>query len=150
LCNNEVETSEDYGARIGTDIVEIERFRTFTRNSPFIQKVFTEDEISYCFGFDDPAPHLAVTFAGKEAVVKALEMNDIVSITGTEIHRDASGVPRVRLLNALDDVQIRVSLSHSSTHAVAVAITYPRGLSMNSGDIQMKIDSAVLDLLQGE
>ncbi len=38
----------------------------------FLQRVFTEGEISYCTRRHDPAPHLAGRFAAKEACMKAL------------------------------------------------------------------------------
>ncbi|UCE10040.1 MAG: 4'-phosphopantetheinyl transferase superfamily protein [Candidatus Thorarchaeota archaeon] len=150
MCSDEVETSELEEAQIGTDIVEIERFRGLTEDSPFVQRVFTRIESSYCFSFQDPAPHLAVTFAGKEAVAKALELNNIGRIASIEIIRSTEGVPNVRLLDGPDGNQIRVSLSFSSTHAVAVAVSYPRARSLELGDIQAKIDRAVLELLQRE
>jgi holo-[acyl-carrier protein] synthase len=150
LSSDEVETSREDGARIGTDIVEIERFRGFKEDSPFVQKVYTKDEISYCYSFEDPAPHLAATFAGKEAVTKALEMNNILSIGNIEILRKASGAPMARHHEIPEDIQIRVSLSHSSTHAVAVAMAYAREQSPKWDRVQNMIDSAVLELLQGE
>ena len=57
----------------GTDIETIDRFRKFkNRNDSFLKKVFTSEELKYCFSHQDAAPHLAVRFSGKEAMIKAL------------------------------------------------------------------------------
>jgi holo-[acyl-carrier protein] synthase len=110
----------------GTDIVEIRRFRgyTGTRKDPFLHKVFTENELDYCFGKEDPAPHLAVTFAAKEAVLKALYAEGIrdISYKEIEICRDAEGVPSAHINNERDNLDLRVSLSHSEEYALAFAL----------------------------
>ena len=57
---------------LGVDIEDIDRFRKLDlyEDKGFFSKIYTGDEISYCFSKDSPAQHLAVRFAGKEAVVK--------------------------------------------------------------------------------
>jgi holo-[acyl-carrier protein] synthase len=109
---------------IGTDIVEVERFRSMDQNTPFLQRVFSKEEIEYCMGYSTPAPHLAATFAGKEAVVKALEKRASVQVSDIEILRTTEGIPFVRLKSPVD-LEIAISLSHSESYAVAMAIAYP-------------------------
>ena len=110
----------------GTDIVKIQRFEEFTgnRKHPFLLKIFTENERVYCFGKQDPAPHLAVTFAAKEAVIKALYSQGIRDISYKEIDicRDLFGVPSAHINNERYNLELRISLSHSEEYALAFAI----------------------------
>ena len=59
---------------IGTDIESIGRFRQLNRNDhdSFLNKIFTENELDYCFSKNTHASCLAARYAGKEAIVKAL------------------------------------------------------------------------------
>ena len=120
---------------IGTDIVEIDRFRDLKAESPFYERVFSEAELAYCQSFSDPSHHLAVTFAGKEAVLKATNANCRASLDKIEILRDEYGAPYV-ILNLECDHDIYVSLSHSSSHAVAVALAVHKSHASNMKEIQ--------------
>ena len=55
---------------VGVDIEDIGRFRKLDQKSSgvFLKKVYTKNELDYCFQKSVPAQHLAVRFAGKEAV----------------------------------------------------------------------------------
>ncbi|MHA1768591.1 MAG: holo-ACP synthase [Candidatus Thorarchaeota archaeon] len=122
--------SEEHGGfvgriSIGADIVEIERFRFLESNAPFIRKVFSEREQEYCCSYSTPAPHFATTFAGKEAVVKAIGDRSSVMIQDVEIVRENDGRPEVRFREDIP-LSVIVSLSHSQNYAVAVAIACPR------------------------
>src|SRR3989338_11508779 len=59
---------------IGVDIETVYRFRKLDKinDNLFLNKVFTRNEIDYCFSKKDPARHLAARYAGKEAIFKAL------------------------------------------------------------------------------
>ncbi len=59
---------------IGIDIVEITRIRKLldSYGTSFLQKVFTEGEISYCSEKAHPEIHFAGRWAAKEAFYKAL------------------------------------------------------------------------------
>ena len=67
-----VEIFENFG--IGTDIVEVERFREkkFQKNKNFYRKIFSKLEIDYCLKFKDPYTHFAGKFALKESVIKSI------------------------------------------------------------------------------
>ena len=110
---------------LGTDIVEIRRFRELDWDAPFFARVFTRDELVYCRKFVDNAPHFAATFAGKEAIVKAMNQHRKLSVSDIEILRDFDGSPYV-LVENLHDIEILVSLSHSEKYAVAVALVIPK------------------------
>ena len=56
---------------IGVDCVDISRFEDLKAH--FIKKVYTRKEIKYCRSKMAPAQHFAGRFAGKEAVIKAMD-----------------------------------------------------------------------------
>lgn len=110
---------------VGVDIIEIVRFdQTILNDRMFLSRIFTGEELSYCMDKADPAPYLAARFAGKEAVVKALHAANIKAmISDIEITRNKEGIPGVRLLmESHPELKIKISLSHSKTHAIAFAI----------------------------
>jgi holo-[acyl-carrier protein] synthase len=132
---------------IGTDIVEIQRFRELDSDSPFFNRIFTESEQKYCSGYSDPAPHLATTFAGKEAVVKATSSFCTLSMDAIEILRDENGAPFVTL-HQVCPLVIRISLSYSPTHAVAVALAFVQS-DHDQKHIQGILDDTIQELLPG-
>jgi holo-[acyl-carrier protein] synthase len=115
--------------RIGIDIVEIERIEhAMQRHGPrFLRRIYTEPELVLCKNKPD---RLAVRFAGKEAVMKALGTGvKGVSWREIEILARPSGEPIVRLYGkagaravALGLSEFTVSLSHSRAYAVASVI----------------------------
>jgi holo-[acyl-carrier protein] synthase len=115
---------------LGVDIIEIERIRALARDqgARFLDRVFTRDEIAYCSSKHDAALHLAARFAAKEAVSKALTTgwSGVFRWKDVEVSNDAAGQPRVtlhgRLRELLPSAVILVSISHSASHAVAVAV----------------------------
>jgi holo-[acyl-carrier protein] synthase len=122
---------------IGVDVVEIARFERldYLSNKQFYLRVFTSNEINYCLSFNSPAPHFAANFAGKEAVYKAVNRFCNVKLHKIEIHRDRNGIPFVNLHlggNTVSALDVRVSLSHSFSHAVAFAVARFTGLADNN------------------
>ena len=59
---------------VGVDIEEISRFafKTLEKDSAFLNRIFTKNELDYCIKKANPAPHLTARFCAKEAVVKAM------------------------------------------------------------------------------
>lgn len=113
---------------IGTDIESVDRFVQLDRSShrAFLERIFTQDELNYCFSKKFPAPHLAARFCGKEAVIKALSevgIKELIPHHAIEIVREESGVPRIKVDKDLS-LTIHVSLSHSKDRAIAFAIAY--------------------------
>ncbi|HSX26051.1 MAG TPA: holo-ACP synthase [Chlamydiales bacterium] len=115
---------------LGNDIIEIERMRqSIDRHGlHFLNRLFSQREQDYCYKFKDPVPHFAGRFAAKEAIVKALGtgFGAEVSWHDIEVLNDDLGKPIVYLKEPLqkrfDNPHLLVSISHSSTHATAVAI----------------------------
>jgi holo-[acyl-carrier protein] synthase len=131
---------------IGTDIVEIDRFRSLEPGSPFYRRTFSAKELAYCFGFTDPYPHIAATFAGKEAVLKATNSNCELSLDDIEILRDEEGAPYVTHYRKCNH-EIYISLSHSSSHAVAVALAAHKTNVSNTDEIQRLLEATIEQIL---
>ncbi len=112
---------------IGVDIEDIGRFAKldFKNDRAFFEKIFTEKEIEYCVSKANPCRHFAARFAGKEAVIKALQMKG-VEYKDIEILNDLKGVPRVRvnLKNGGGKINkcLRISLSHCKDKAIAFVV----------------------------
>jgi holo-[acyl-carrier protein] synthase len=114
---------------VGVDIVEIERVgRAIARwGGRFLQRVYTPAELRLCRG---AVPELAVRFAAKEAISKALGTGLVgVSWPEMEVLADMRGKPLVHLHGraahraaALGLAELAVSLSHSRDYAVAVVV----------------------------
>jgi len=114
---------------VGVDIIEIERIeRALQRwGARFMRYVYTEQEIAFCRG---RAPELAVRFAAKEAISKALGTGlNGVHWREMEILPDLLGKPLVYLhgraaarAEALGLTEFAVSLSHSREYAVASVV----------------------------
>jgi len=112
---------------IGTDIESIDRFSQadHTPDSPFLNTIFTKNELDYCFSKKIAAPHLAARYAGKEAIVKALTGIGKAKLgyKDIEILNNKNGVPTVRIGNPdFHGLQVHLSLSHCRDKAVAFTI----------------------------
>jgi holo-[acyl-carrier protein] synthase len=112
---------------IGTDIVEISRFENINDRAfaAFLIKNFTQNELNYCRSKDSPAPHMAVRFAGKEAVIKALYGLNITNIfyPAIEIINNNKGMPYVNInTDYTEKLDINLSLSFCSNLALAFCV----------------------------
>jgi phosphopantetheine--protein transferase-like protein len=110
---------------VGIDVVDIKRFRNKPindRNTGFYHSVFTRSEMRYCTKFSDPYPHLAGIFAAKESIIKCL--NKPTKMIDIEISHGKYGEPIVLIhRKRKNTISARVSISHTSSVAIAVAIT---------------------------
>lgn len=107
---------------IGTDCEEIGRFQKVLDSPELLNRIFTEKEIEYSFGKPDPKKHLAVRFAGKEALIKAFSDLDIqISMGYIEIINSPGGVPKANI-KGVSGYNIKISLSHCGDIAVAHAM----------------------------
>lgn len=113
---------------IGTDIVSVLRIEKIIQQYPkrFKKHTFTEDEESYCDSKANPPVHYAGRFAAKEAIKKAIYSSGIINsinFNSIEIISDDSGVPEVRLSSiGLDNILVKVSISHIEEYAIAFAL----------------------------
>ncbi|NBC10632.1 MAG: holo-[acyl-carrier-protein] synthase [Planctomycetes bacterium] len=118
----------------GIDLVEVARVQAMLddHGERFLTRCYTEGERAYCAANPSRmAEHLAGRFAAKEAVLKVLGTgwSGGIAWTDVEVVREASGKPGVRLAGeaaavaaGLGITTILLSISHTSTHAMASAI----------------------------
>jgi holo-[acyl-carrier protein] synthase len=107
--------------KIGIDIEEVKRFSKLVKDTAFLKRVFSQNEIDYCMSKKNLSQHFAVRFAGKEAVWKAINSKKNVSITDISFKNIDSGKPEVYIKNKKAS-DIDISFSHTKNTVVAVAI----------------------------
>jgi holo-[acyl-carrier protein] synthase len=114
--------NDEFG--IGIDIINISRFDDveLSENNPFLLNLFTSAELFYCLGKSNKKACLASKFAAKEAVIKATSSvyPSVLLLNEIEILNETNGKPYV-LIRQKKSKSIFLSLSHSSTNAIAVA-----------------------------
>ena len=121
-----------YLLNLGVDVIEVERVKKVyeRQKERFLKRVFTQEEQEYCFSKSNPYPHLAARFAAKEAVSKAFTtgIGSLFGWTTSSVYHGPRMQPMVRLdtrgeslLKALGGTEVRITLSHTKTTAVAVA-----------------------------
>jgi holo-[acyl-carrier protein] synthase len=121
---------------VGVDVVGVQRVaRLVTENDGIEHTVFSERELADCVGRRRCHEHMAVRFAAKEAVLKAIGtgLGRRMSWTDVEIVRPGRGRPEVRLHGEVavwaerhGVAEIDVSLAHSDGIAVAQAVAVVR------------------------
>lgn len=99
--------------------MEVKRISRLKNNQNFLKKIFSPAEIRYCFSKKNCSQHLAVRFAAKEAVWKCLP--EKISLSEIEVRSAPGGEPKIYLSGKLSR-KVSVSLSHTKTFAVAVAV----------------------------
>lgn len=116
---------------IGIDIVSVDRMREVVDKwgERFLQRVYTETEIAYCYEKKHPFPSLAVRFAAKEALIKAMGSGISVSFTDVEVLSSDSGRPFIQPKGRLQDFfrenllrSSHLSLSHERNYGVALVV----------------------------
>jgi holo-[acyl-carrier protein] synthase len=116
---------------IGTDLVEVDRFRLALARTPGLAaRLFSDAERAYAERQADPTERLAVRFAAKEAVMKAMGVGLWkFPLRDIEVIRAASGAPAVRLhggaLKVAEErgvTQWRLTLTHTDRVAQAIAV----------------------------
>jgi holo-[acyl-carrier protein] synthase len=113
---------------VGVDAIEIDRFAAALERRPRLaERCFTEAEAAYCRSRAFPPQHFAARFAAKEAVGKALGLG-MTRWREVEVVR-GRGAPVARLHGlyaeraaALGVTRVLISLTHSRTDAIAVAV----------------------------
>jgi holo-[acyl-carrier protein] synthase len=116
---------------IGVDAVDVARFGQMLERTPSTrERIFTAEELAYADSQADPVPSLAVRFAAREAVMKALG----VGLGAFDFHdiwvlRRQSGQPeivqtgRAALLAEQSGVEKwMVSLTHTDHTAIAYVV----------------------------
>lgn len=115
--------------RTGIDLIEISRIEEVVarHGKHYLERIYTSAELEYC---GRRAESLAGRFAAKEAVVKALGCG-IGDVTWKEIEilGDEQNAPVLNLSGEAEKkakelglVSWSVSISHSQSHSVAMAV----------------------------
>jgi holo-[acyl-carrier protein] synthase len=116
---------------IGTDLVEVDRFRQALARTPALAgRLFTDGERAYAAQRADPTERLAVRFAAKEAVMKAMGVGlGAFALHDVEVVRDPSGQPGLALRGAAaalaDERGVTrwlLTLTHTDRVAQAIAV----------------------------
>ncbi|MFE9447301.1 holo-ACP synthase [Streptomyces sp. NPDC006739] len=115
---------------VGIDVAEIDRFRASLDRTPALaDRLFLESELLLPSGERRGIASLAVRFAAKEAVAKALGAPPGLHWTDAEVYVEESGQPRLRVTGTVAaraaELGVRswhVSLSHDAGIASAVVI----------------------------
>ena len=122
---------------IGCDLIEVQRIRdAIERNGErFLGRVFTEEERAYCAAKAHPHKHLAARWAAKEAVSKCFTTGIGAELgwKSVSIYHGERAEPLVRLdergsalLGSVGGASVQVTLSHTETTALAVAVVLGR------------------------
>jgi holo-[acyl-carrier protein] synthase len=115
----------------GVDVVDVVRFRQVMERRPaLVDRLFTDSERAYAERSRDPGPRLAVRFAAKEAVLKALGVGvGAAGFRDVEVVRGDGGQPSVALSGRAAALSARrgvhrwhLSLTHTDTVALASVI----------------------------
>ena len=112
---------------VGVDIEDISRFKdkTLENAKAFLDRIFTEEELKYCFSKKTYASSLCARFCAKEAVVKALSSlyQEPIFYKDIEILRKDYGAPYINIkIEELKKYNFSLSLSHEREKAIAFVV----------------------------
>ncbi len=124
---------------LGVDVFEVSRMeRALHEGDPgFTHDLFTPAEIAYCQRQRDPIPHFAARFVVKEAVFKALSLNDEEPVPwrDVEVRIHESGDVNVALHGRLEQLAAARGVGR-----VLISITRARGLAMAGAILESRHD----------
>jgi holo-[acyl-carrier protein] synthase len=115
---------------IGVDVVDVQRMKDVLekQGKVFLDKVFSDMEVTYCKTRRKPYIHFGARFAAKEAVAKAMRTgwSGAFHWRDIEVVNDQSGAPHILLsrdvARALDQCSVHLSLSHTDNTIVAFVV----------------------------
>lgn len=115
---------------IGVDVVDVQRMKDVLekQGKVFLDKVFSDMEVTYCKTRKKPYIHFGARFAAKEAVAKAMRTgwSGAFHWRDIEVVNDQSGAPHILLsrgvAKALDQCIVHLSLSHTDSTVVAFVL----------------------------
>ena len=117
---------------LGCDLIEVERIRGVLakHGDRFLKRIFTEEEQAYCNSVKYSHKHYAARWAAKEAVSKCFTtgIGEHLDWTSISVYHGSRKEPLVRLdakatalLAEIGATHVWLTLSHTETHAMAVA-----------------------------
>jgi phosphopantetheine--protein transferase-like protein len=100
-----------------------------TPDDPFFLNSFSEKEKEESSGHKDPVIFYSVCFAGKEAVIKSIGIDESIMLSEIEILGNGAGRPIAVLTGTVKKMaekkeikNVTISLSHDGDYAIAFAI----------------------------
>ena len=118
--------------RIGTDLVEVQKFEKLLAERDELEKeLFSAEEIRYARRKSSPYQHLASRFAAKEALFKALGtgLSGAMAWNDVEVRKERSGKPFLHLSGKTADLARemglaghQMSMSHIKDYAFAMVV----------------------------
>jgi holo-[acyl-carrier protein] synthase len=117
---------------LGADLIEVERIRGVIERhgDRFLDRILTDEEKAYCSSMGAPHKHIAARFAAKEAVSKCFTTGigaqfgwKSVSVYHGSRHEPLARLDQkgTALLAQVGATHVLLTLSHTETHAMAVA-----------------------------
>ena len=116
---------------IGIDIVRVARMKEVVNKwgERFLQRVFTANEIAYCYEKKNPFLSLSVRFAAKEALIKAIGFTVSIPLTDIEVVNSDRGKPIIQPKGRLEEFfkenpfcKAHLSLSHEGEYGIAFVV----------------------------
>lgn len=118
---------------VGIDLVEMSRIGDSLEKfgERFLNRIYLPGEVEYARSHADPTPFLAARFAAKEAVSKAFGtgIGKQLGWRDMEVCKHEGGEPYLVLHGKGEEfarqrkvVRVMISLTHTKTHAAAVAV----------------------------
>lgn len=115
---------------IGVDILEISRIRKLMGNEKFLNRFFSDAEISYIESSAKADETCAGIFAAKEAIIKALNGN-LAGLQYKDISIERKNDVPFAYVNGIN---FFVSISHDGDYAISVATTDEYSSKINIAD----------------
>jgi holo-[acyl-carrier protein] synthase len=117
---------------LGADLIEVARIRGVIERhgERFLDRILTDEEKKYCSSMGAPHKHIAARFAAKEAISKCFTtgIGAAFGWKSASVYHGMRHEPLVRLdaqgqalLAHVGATHVMVTLSHTETHALAVA-----------------------------
>jgi holo-[acyl-carrier-protein] synthase len=111
---------------IGIDILENMRMEEKSKNPEFVKRFLTDEEQKYVSRFEDKVERMTGIFCAKEAVQKAFGCPSEMTLKTIEVRHFENGKPYIVFDKSLAHITknkvVEISLSHSKTVTVAVAV----------------------------
>lgn len=105
---------------IGVDMEDVCRFKN--TEDKLLKRIFTEEELAFCFKAVNPWEHLAARFCAKEAAFKALPFKEI-AFKNIEVKTLKDGKPTFMIHDdRAKGLDIKLSLSHTESAAIAFVV----------------------------
>lgn len=121
----------------GIDIVNNKRIKKILdKSSENLKDIFSKKEIEYCFSKKNPTQSLAVRFAAKEAIIKAVDSYILeYDLNKIEVINTETGKPQIQIhcsklkekikkLLKKNNYSINLTLSHEKEFSVAHVLIY--------------------------